>query len=113
MLDGFRGERSSAERGRHEDVAGSLYYNWPEEFLEAGKPRLAIVPILMGCAGRDAALDQGLSKLDGKCAAIGEDVFLSSCVAAGVSLRTYISVRFEKPNDIKENAQARFLAALA
>jgi transposase len=36
VLDGLRGEHSIAELCRREGIAGSLYYTWPKEFLEAG-----------------------------------------------------------------------------
>ena len=39
--EGPRGEGSIAAPCRREGVAGSLRYAWPEEFLEAGKRRLA------------------------------------------------------------------------
>jgi transposase len=41
VLDGLRGEDSIAELCRREGIAQSLYYSWSEEFLEAGKKRLA------------------------------------------------------------------------
>jgi transposase len=41
VLDGLRGEHSIAELCRREGIAESLYYNWSNEFLEAGKRRLA------------------------------------------------------------------------
>ena len=41
MLDGLRGEDSIAELCRREGIAQSLYYVWSNEFLEAGKRRLA------------------------------------------------------------------------
>ena len=41
MLEGLRGEESIAALRRREGIAESLYYNWSEEFLEAGKKRLA------------------------------------------------------------------------
>ena len=41
ILDGLRGEDSIAELCRREGIAQSLYYVWSEEFLEAGKRRLA------------------------------------------------------------------------
>jgi transposase len=41
VLDGLRGEYSIAELCRREGMAESLYYSWSEEFLEAGKRRLA------------------------------------------------------------------------
>jgi transposase len=41
VLDGLRGEHSIAELCRREGIAGSLYYTWSKEFLEAGKRRLA------------------------------------------------------------------------
>ena len=41
VLDGLRGEYSTAELCRREGIAESLYYTWSEEFLEAGKRRLA------------------------------------------------------------------------
>ena len=41
VLDGLRGEYSIAELCRREGIAESLYYSWSNEFLEAGKRRLA------------------------------------------------------------------------
>ena len=41
VLDGLRGEVSIAELCRREGIAEGLYYSWSEEFLEAGKRRLA------------------------------------------------------------------------
>ena len=41
VLEGLRGEESTAALCRREGIAESLYYNWSKEFLEAGKKRLA------------------------------------------------------------------------
>ena len=41
VLEGVRGEDSTAELCRREGIATSLYYSWSKEFLEAGKKRLA------------------------------------------------------------------------
>jgi transposase len=41
VLDGLRGEDSIAALCRREGIAGSMYYSWSKEFLEAGKRRLA------------------------------------------------------------------------
>ncbi len=41
VLEGLRGEESIAALCRREGIAGSLYYAWSKEFLEAGKRRLA------------------------------------------------------------------------
>ena len=41
VLDGLRGEMSTAELCRREGIAEGLYYSWSKEFLEAGKRRLA------------------------------------------------------------------------
>ena len=41
VLEGLRGEESIAALCRREGIAGSLYYSWSKEFLEAGKRRLA------------------------------------------------------------------------
>ena len=41
VLDGLRGEDSSAKLCRREGIAQSLYYVWSNEFLEAGRRRLA------------------------------------------------------------------------
>jgi transposase len=41
VLEGLRGEESIAALCRREANAESLYYAWSEEFLEAGKRRLA------------------------------------------------------------------------
>jgi transposase len=40
-LDGLRGEDSIAELCRREGIAQSLYYKWSQDFMEAGKKRLA------------------------------------------------------------------------
>ncbi len=41
VLEGLRGEYSIAELCRPENIAQSLYYSLSNEFLEAGKKRLA------------------------------------------------------------------------
>ena len=41
LLDGLRGEDSIAKLCRREGIAQSLYYVWSNEFLEAGRRRLA------------------------------------------------------------------------
>jgi transposase len=41
VLEGLRGEESIATLRRREGIAESLYYSWSNEFLEAGKRRLA------------------------------------------------------------------------
>ncbi len=41
VLEGLRGEESIAELCRREGIASSMYCGWSEEFLEAGKKRLA------------------------------------------------------------------------
>jgi transposase len=41
VLEGLRGKESIAALSRREAIAGSLYYAWSKEFLEAGKRRLA------------------------------------------------------------------------
>ena len=41
VLEGLRGEDSIAELCRRERIARNLYYRWSEDFLEAGKKRLA------------------------------------------------------------------------
>ncbi len=41
VLDGLRGEVTISELCRREGIAESLYYSWSNEFLEAGKRRLA------------------------------------------------------------------------
>ena len=41
VLEGLRGEESIAALCRREGIATSLYYSWSNEFLEAGKKRLA------------------------------------------------------------------------
>lgn len=41
VLDGLRGESTIAELCRREGIAQSLYYKWSQEFMEAGKQRLA------------------------------------------------------------------------
>lgn len=41
VLAGLRGEDSIAELCRKEGIHQNLYYNWSQEFLEAGKKRLA------------------------------------------------------------------------
>ena len=39
VLEGLRGEESSAPLCRKESLAPNLYYRWSKEFLEAGKKR--------------------------------------------------------------------------
>ena len=39
VLDGLRGEDSTAELCRREGIAQSLYYKWSKDFMEAGKKR--------------------------------------------------------------------------
>ena len=51
-LDGLCGETSIAELCRREGIAESMYYSWSQEFLEAGKRRLA------GDTARAAATDE-------------------------------------------------------
>lgn len=41
VLDGRRGEHSIAKLCRREGIAESPYYIWSQEFLEAGRRRLA------------------------------------------------------------------------
>ena len=41
VLEGLRGEEAIAELCRREGINPNLYYNWSQEFLEAGKRRLA------------------------------------------------------------------------
>jgi transposase len=41
VLDGLRGEETIVELCRREGIAQSIYYKWSNEFLEAGKRRLA------------------------------------------------------------------------
>ena len=41
VLEGLRGDDSTAELCRKEGIAQSLYYTWSKEFMEAGKRRLA------------------------------------------------------------------------
>ncbi len=41
VLEGLRGEESIASLCRREGIAEGLYYSWSQEFLEAGKKRLA------------------------------------------------------------------------
>ncbi len=41
LLDGLRGEDSSAKLCRREGIAQRLFYVWSNEFLEAGRRRLA------------------------------------------------------------------------
>ena len=41
VLEGLRGEDSTAELCRKEGIAQSLYYTWSKKFMEAGKRRLA------------------------------------------------------------------------
>jgi len=42
VLEGLRGEESIAALCRGDGIAESLYYNWSNEFLEAGKKRLKL-----------------------------------------------------------------------
>ena len=41
MLDGLRGEETTAELCRRESIAQGIYYKWSKEYFEAGKRRLA------------------------------------------------------------------------
>ncbi|CAO4139999.1 hypothetical protein LPLAFNJD_LOCUS579 [Methylorubrum aminovorans] len=41
VLEGLRGEDSIADLCRREGIASSMYYGWSNEFLDAGKKRLA------------------------------------------------------------------------
>ena len=41
VLEGLRGDDSTAELCRKEGIAQSMYYTWSKEFMEAGKRRLA------------------------------------------------------------------------
>ena len=41
VLEGLRGEGSTAALCRREGIATSLYCSWSKEFFEAGKKRLA------------------------------------------------------------------------
>jgi transposase InsO family protein len=52
VLEGLRGEDSIAAICRREGIAESLYYSWSNEFLEAGKKRLA------GDTARSATSDE-------------------------------------------------------
>ncbi len=52
VLDGLRGEDSIAEFCRKEGIAQNLYCRWSNEFLEAGKKRLA------GDTAREATSDE-------------------------------------------------------
>lgn len=52
VLEGLRGEDGIATICRREGIAGSLYYSWSKEFLEAGKKRLA------GDTARSATTDE-------------------------------------------------------
>jgi transposase-like protein len=40
VLEGLRGEESTATLCRREGIVANLYYRWSKEFLEAGKKRL-------------------------------------------------------------------------
>jgi transposase len=39
--EGLRGEENISELCRREGIAASMYYGWSNEFLKAGKRRLA------------------------------------------------------------------------
>ena len=41
VLDGLRGEDSSAEVCRREGISQGVYYKWSKDFMEAGKKRLS------------------------------------------------------------------------
>ncbi|WP_371168591.1 universal stress protein [Aliiroseovarius sp. 2305UL8-7] len=41
VLDGLRGEDSIAELCRREGISQGIYYKWSNDFMEAGKKRLA------------------------------------------------------------------------
>ena len=40
VLEGLKGEESTATICRRESIAPALYYRWSKDFLEAGKKRL-------------------------------------------------------------------------
>jgi transposase len=52
VIAGLRGEESIAELCRKEGINQNLYYRWSQEFLEAGKKRLA------GDTAREATSDE-------------------------------------------------------
>ena len=52
VLEGLRGESSTAELCRKEGINQNLYYRWSKEFLEVGKKRLA------GNTAREANSDE-------------------------------------------------------
>lgn len=52
VLEGLRREDTIAELCRKEGIAQNLYYRWSQDFLEAGKKRLA------GDAVREATSDE-------------------------------------------------------
>ncbi len=52
VLEGLRGEDSTAELCRREGINTNIYYRWSKEFLEAGKKRLA------GDTAREATSDE-------------------------------------------------------
>ena len=41
VLEGLRGDDSTAELCRREGIAQGVYYKWSKDFMEAGKKRLA------------------------------------------------------------------------
>ncbi len=51
-LEGLRGEASTSEICRQEDIASSVYYKWSKAFLQAGKNGLTRDTL------RDATSDQ-------------------------------------------------------
>ena len=61
VLDGLRGEDSIAGLCRREGISQNLYYRWSQEFLEAGKKRLA------GDTAREASSEEvkGLRRQSG------------------------------------------------
>ncbi len=52
VLEGLRGEESTASLCRREGIAANLYYRWSQEFLEAGEKRL------LGDTQREATLTE-------------------------------------------------------
>ena len=67
VLEGLRGGESIAQLCRREGINSNMYYRWSNEFLEAGKKRLA------GDTAREATSDE-VKTLRAEAAALKETV---------------------------------------
>lgn len=64
VLDGLPGEDSIAELCRREGLSQGIYYKWSNDFMEAGKRRLA--GDTAGAATTDEAIELRLQKKHGR-----------------------------------------------